>query len=308
MFKNRIAKKVIGISLCLVVRLSTNLTAYAVPRFGGALYTESTERFTPEDYAIAVTYPSGDFVELFFNENGDLRGRQARPNGSGYFNRDLIRSGEVYYPNWFNGGRADPDNPFTLHFADGRVIRVYSPLSPGEMVASSTGTIVQPPPQEEVRSSITIPNRLMTGDELNAWIEEYQELGGITAFELEVVDIINAERARYGLHPLTISHELSMAARFKSQKMYDLRYFGHRSPVLQGMPHGYRDTMFGHRNIQDGFFGTWENLSGRHYPTPESVVNAWMNSPGHRAAIMLEDALTVGIGRFDTLTTARFGF
>ena len=157
-------------------------------------------------------------------------------------------------------------------------------------------------------SELTIPNRMLTEAELQAWIDEYVELDGISDFELEVIRLINEERAIHRLHPLEFSHELSMAARFKSHKMHDLDYFSHRSPILQGAPHGYRDTMFGHQNITPGAFGTRENLSLRPNATPECVVNGWINSPGHHAAILLEDALTIGIGRFGSFTTARFGF
>ena len=48
------------------------------------------------------------------------------------------------------------------------------------------------------------PERAMTQRELAAWIAEYRELGGINAFELEVVYYVNAVRAEHGLAPLTL--------------------------------------------------------------------------------------------------------
>jgi len=152
---------------------------------------------------------------------------------------------------------------------------------------------------------MTMPGRRITPTELTAWSYEYWALGGINAFELEVIRLINMERVAVGLHPLAISPQLSMAARFHSQEMADLRFFSHRSPH-----HGrgiYRAEMFGHENIQEHVWGVRENIfSGTR--SPESVAQAWMNSPGHRAAILESEYLTIGIGAVQGGgTTAKFG-
>jgi len=154
----------------------------------------------------------------------------------------------------------------------------------------------------ETRSAETLANRRITEDELADWIAEYWELG-INAFELEVVKLINIERELYGLHPLAISPHLMPAARFHSQQMADLRFFSHRSPH-----HGrgiYRAEMFGHENIQEHVWGVQENIGGGGR-TPQELVQSWMNSPAHRAAILGESFLTVGVGTIHT-TTAKFG-
>jgi len=161
------------------------------------------------------------------------------------------------------------------------------------------------PDISETRSSMTMPNRRVTDAELTAWSDEYWELGGINAFELEVVRLINIERAAYGLHPLALNPRLSMAARFHSQEMADLVFFSHRSPH-----HGrgtYRADMFGHENIREYAWGVQENLAGT-TRSPERAVRAWMNSPGHRATILGEYFLTIGIGAVQGgSTTAKFG-
>jgi len=156
----------------------------------------------------------------------------------------------------------------------------------------------------ETRSAATLADRRITEAELTAWIAEYWELG-INAFELEVVRLINIERENHRLHPLSINPTLMMAARFHSQQMADLQFFSHRSTH-----HGrgtYRAEMFGHENIQDHFFGVHENIAGT-TRSPERVVQLWMNSPGHRAAILQAEFLTIGIGVVQGGgTTANFG-
>jgi len=157
----------------------------------------------------------------------------------------------------------------------------------------------------ETRSAMTFAARRITASELTAWSDEYWELGGINAFEFEVVRLINIERAAARLLPLAIEPRLSMAARFHSQEMADLRTWGHRSPH-----HGrgaYRAEMFGHENIQDHVWGVRENIAGN-TRCPQEVVAAWMNSPGHRAAILDESVLTIGVGAVQGGgTTAKFG-
>jgi uncharacterized protein YkwD len=157
------------------------------------------------------------------------------------------------------------------------------------------------PNHEDTRSATILPNRRLTDSELEAWIEEYRELGGINAFELEVIRLINEIRVEYGLSPWVISMELSMAARFHSQEMADLNYFSHTSPVY-GSPSG-RAEIFGHRNTR-GDWQTLENI-GRN-STPERLVNAWMNSPSHRAALLGSNFVSVGIGRSGSGTVAKF--
>ena len=176
-------------------------------------------------------------------------------------------------------------------------------LSSEELLARAA----QSPSYHDTRSATVLPTRRLTETELTAWIEEYNSLGGINAFELEVVRLINEVRASYGLQPWAINPQLMMAARFHSQEMIDLRYFSHRSEIYGRSTN--RAEMFGHVNIQEHVFGVGENLStGRE--SAEAVVNAWLNSPGHRAALLGElgeATLSIGVGRSGHITTAKFG-
>jgi uncharacterized protein YkwD len=162
----------------------------------------------------------------------------------------------------------------------------------------------------ETRSAVTMTNRRMTETEIAAWIEEYWELGK-NAFELEVVRLINIERENIGLHPLAINPQLSMAARFHSTEMADLQYFAHRSAIYgRGTA---RAGMFGHSNQQEWVIGIGENIHGGAL-SPERVMRGWMNSAGHRRAILCPDTQTIGIGAVRMAdngmgrTTAKFGF
>lgn len=110
----------------------------------------------------------------------------------------------------------------------------------------------------------------------------------VRAYETEVIRLVNEIRVRYGLKELTENWELSRVARYKSQDMHDRRYFSHTSPTY-GSPYDMM-TAFGLSWRSAG-----ENIAYG-YRTPETVVNAWMNSSGHRANILSAKYTQIGVG------------
>ena len=110
----------------------------------------------------------------------------------------------------------------------------------------------------------------------------------VTSFEEEVVRLVNVERSKRGLSALKEDWELSRVARIKSQDMHDSRYFSHTSPTY-GSPFQMMKS-FGIAYRTAG-----ENIA-KGYASPEAVVNAWMNSPGHRANILNSTYTHIGVG------------
>ena len=110
----------------------------------------------------------------------------------------------------------------------------------------------------------------------------------VTAYEREVVRLVNEIRAENGLQPLTMDWQLSRVARYKSQDMKDLGYFSHTSPTY-GSPFEMMKS-FGINYRSAG-----ENIA-KGYSTPRAVVDAWMKSPGHRANILNSSYTHIGVG------------
>ncbi|MGE8077766.1 CAP domain-containing protein [Peribacillus loiseleuriae] len=110
----------------------------------------------------------------------------------------------------------------------------------------------------------------------------------ISQFEKEVVELTNAERAKSGLKALTIDTELSKVARAKSQDMKDRNYFDHTSPTY-GSPF---DMM---KQFGISYSSAGENIA-QGQTTPQQVVQAWMNSEGHRANILNASYTHIGVG------------
>lgn len=111
---------------------------------------------------------------------------------------------------------------------------------------------------------------------------------GVVNYEKEVVRLVNEIRAKNGLRQLKEDWELSRVARIKSQDMKDNGYFSHTSPVY-GSPFQMIN------NFGISYKSAGENIA-KGQKTPEAVVNAWMNSPGHRANILNSSYNTIGVG------------
>ncbi|WP_077624320.1 CAP domain-containing protein [Sediminibacillus massiliensis] len=110
----------------------------------------------------------------------------------------------------------------------------------------------------------------------------------LNQFEQEVVELTNEERAKNGLSPLKIDNELSKVAREKSSDMAENGYFSHNSPTY-GSPFDMMKQ-----------FGISYNTAGENIAkgqrSPEEVVEAWMNSEGHRKNILNADFTHIGVG------------
>lgn len=110
----------------------------------------------------------------------------------------------------------------------------------------------------------------------------------VLSYEEEVVRLVNEIRVKNGLRELTYNWELSRVARYKSQDMKDNRYFSHTSPVYGSPFQMMKDFGITYRSAG-------ENIA-RGQKSPQVVVNAWMNSSGHRANILNSSFTEIGVG------------
>ena len=131
---------------------------------------------------------------------------------------------------------------------------------------------------------ISNPNLIYPGQVLTI----PQEESSILAFENEVIRLVNDQRTKNGLKALTANWELSRVARYKSQDMVENRYFSHTSPTY-GTPFQMIKA-----------FGLTYRTAGENIAygqrSPQDVVNAWMNSSGHRANILNASYTQIGVG------------
>jgi len=108
------------------------------------------------------------------------------------------------------------------------------------------------------------------------------------SMEEQVVELVNIERNKNGLSPLTINRQVSNVAQIKSEDMRDKNYFNHTSPT-----YGSPFQMLKQFNVSYSYAG--ENIA-KGQKTAQAVVNAWMNSEGHRANILNKNFTQIGVG------------
>lgn len=111
-------------------------------------------------------------------------------------------------------------------------------------------------------------------------------------FQKQVVNLVNAERAKYGLQSLAAKEDLTKVAQVKAQDMYQSRYFSHTSPNY-GSPF---DMM---RKFGINYLAAGENIA-MGQKTPEQVMQDWLNSPGHRANILNTKYNEIGVGVYQS--------
>jgi uncharacterized protein YkwD len=106
----------------------------------------------------------------------------------------------------------------------------------------------------------------------------------------------NRHRALYNLPILAANSTLEKAAQKKVADMFARQYFAHEAP--DGTGPADLVTSVGYEYIRVG-----ENLALGNFASDQELVQAWMDSPGHRANILhtgfSEIGLAVGRGNFE---------
>lgn len=108
------------------------------------------------------------------------------------------------------------------------------------------------------------------------------------AFIKQVVNLVNAERAKEGLSPLKIDTKVQAAAHVRAKECE--KSFSHTRPNGSSFATALKEQNVSYRSAGENI--AWGQRS------PEAVMKAWMNSSGHRANIMNPNFTTIGVGYY----------
>ncbi|WP_299093390.1 CAP domain-containing protein [uncultured Metabacillus sp.] len=159
------------------------------------------------------------------------------------------------------------------------------PTETEQQPKEETNTVEQPAPEQPEAAQPAEQQPALTQTEQKpAEQASYQ----LSEYEQQVVDLTNQERAKQGLPALKVDLELSKVAREKSADMQRNNYFSHTSPTY-GSPF---DMM---KKFGITYKTAGENIA-KGQRTPQEVVNAWMNSEGHRKNILSSNYTHIGVG------------
>lgn len=119
---------------------------------------------------------------------------------------------------------------------------------------------------------------------------------------------VNQVRVERGLHSLSHDEELAFIARSHSRRMAGRDFVGHETPSGETIRDryerfGYDSPRGGGENIARSYYGIEyrreDGSVARHdqlADLAESVVDGWLNSPGHRENLLAGRWRTEGIG------------
>lgn len=129
-----------------------------------------------------------------------------------------------------------------------------------------------------------LQEKIITSDPLRGEIDSKDSLltrAGITEWT-------NYHRSRDNLQLLQENTKLNASAALKVQDMFESQYFAHLSPLEEGVG----DLV---KNVSYEFIVIGENLALGNFKDDKTLVQAWMDSPGHRANILNESYQEIGI-------------
>lgn len=104
----------------------------------------------------------------------------------------------------------------------------------------------------------------------------------------QVVKLVNQERAKAGLAPLTLSQPVALAAQVRAKEI--TQSFSHTRPDGRSFSTALTEQKVSYRS-------SGENIAWGQ-KTPEQVMQGWMNSEGHRKNIMNAKFTSIGVGYY----------
>ena len=119
-------------------------------------------------------------------------------------------------------------------------------------------------------------------------IKTKYEIGKPTAQEM--LELVNKERAKYGVAPLVLDERLNKSAQIKAEDMDKNNYFAHQDKNgKQGYSYIFETT-----NHECSYAG--ENIYKWYDATSQSAFDWWKNSEPHYKAILNPEYKTTGFG------------
>lgn len=130
--------------------------------------------------------------------------------------------------------------------------------------------------------TVTTYNNIYTTCKIKVYKDNTEE------FIVEVIRLVNIERAKEGVAPLERRNDLEKVSAIRAVEISE--YWSHTRPNGESIislikEHGIKYKVIG-ENIASG------------QETPAEVVEAWMNSPGHRKNIMNPEFTGLGVGYY----------
>lgn len=223
----------------------------------------------PEDYesAVVAMYALGYLSGV--NANGDFGGESTMTRAQSCVVMSKLLGTEV---------ETTPETPDEgTAGGAGDTTPAEEPETPAEDAGTGTETPEKPETPDEGTAGGTAGSTPVE-EETPAEDAGSEPADTVAAYEQEVFDLVNQIREENGLEPFVYNETLAETARAHSQDMIDRNFFDHTNPDGKSPFDRMRENGLSYSMAA-------ENIAVG-YPSPEAVVEGWMNSEGHRANIL----------------------
>lgn len=151
------------------------------------------------------------------------------------------------------------------------------------------------PPSEDTTPPESKPETTPPSEDANT-PENKPEADKELTFAEQVVELVNQERTKAGLNAVTLDQKIASAALVRAKEIETS--FSHIRP---------NGSKFGTALTEQGvtFKSAGENIAWGQ-KSPEAVMQAWMNSEGHRANILNKNFTKIGVGYYQNAAGRNF--
>ena len=151
------------------------------------------------------------------------------------------------------------------------------------------------PPREHTNTPESKPETTPPSEDANT-PENKPEADKELTFAEQVVELVNQERTKAGLNAVTLDQNIASAALVRAKEIETS--FSHTRP---------NGSKFSTALTEQGvtFKGAGENIAWGQ-KSPEAVMQAWMNSEGHRANILNKNFTKIGVGYYQNASGRNF--
>ena len=151
------------------------------------------------------------------------------------------------------------------------------------------------PPSEDTNTPESKPETTPPSEDANT-PENKPEADKELTFAEQVVELVNQERTKAGLNAVTLDQNIASAALVRAKEIETS--FSHTRP---------NGSKFSTALTEQGvtFKCAGENIAWGQ-KSPEAVMQAWMNSKGHRANILNKNFTKIGVGYYQNAAGRNF--
>ncbi|SFL68293.1 uncharacterized protein, YkwD family [Gracilibacillus orientalis] len=193
----------------------------------------------------------------------------------------------------FGGNQQNRGDDNEIPVNPGREQNIFEDANPGEWFGQEERNNGENQQQTTQQKQQTTENNQQTEQQNENYVDQNEEPQSFDRESLDglrqkVVELTNQARSENGAGTLKFNHELGNAAQKKSEDMAKNNYFSHTSPT-----YGSHSDMLQQFGID--YSKSSENIAAGQ-KSAEEVVQAWLDSKGHRKNLLDPEVTHIGVG------------